>query len=440
MRVTTTSGFHPPPGVLVEWAAVPSADFAEHPAPPSMNQRFHLESGGSTWLAFSFRDPRVLDLDTLGAAFAAWVRRHETLRSRFRRDGEQVHRDVLPDDGFSLHRTNVGAFTIGEAVREHLVHRFSEQCRPIGWPPHLMAAVLGAEGTTVLGAFDHAHVDAHSLAVAVHEVQVLYRALSAGEPAGLPEVGSFVDRCAAEPCEPAAPADAAVRRWREFLRECGGTTPSFPLYLGVPRGKVARQRSESVPLLGAEAADRVESRCRAGSGSVFTGLLAAFGLALRKSGAAEQVRVLVPLHTRDGPQWTNAVGWFTTNAPVSFAVGGVEQTLRAASRAFRESLRTLETPLPSVLAALPGELRRDRRDVFMLSYVDYRDLPVSVDFPECEPQHISSEGECDDAQFWISRTSEGFFLRTRYPATRRGVAVMERFRAHLDAALADIAG
>ena len=115
MRVTTTSGFRPPPGVLVEWAAAPSAAFAEHPAPPSMNQRFHLESGVSTWLAFSFRDPRVLDLDTLGAAFAAWIRRHETLRSRFRRDGGQVRRDVLPDDGFSLYRKNVGAFTTSDA-------------------------------------------------------------------------------------------------------------------------------------------------------------------------------------------------------------------------------------------------------------------------------------------------------------------------------------
>lgn len=44
----------------------------------------------------------------------------------------------------------------------------------------------------------------------------------------------------------------------------------------------------------------------------------------------------------------------------------------------------------------------------MLSYLDYRDFPVSEEFPHCEPQHVSSEGERDDAQFWISRTCEGF--------------------------------
>lgn len=456
MRVTTTTGFRPRPGRLVEWTPVPSAEFAEHPAPPSMNQRFHLAAAKPSWLAFSFQDPRALDLDVLRAALTAWVRRHETLRSRFlERDGAVV-RDVLPADGFSLRRGDVGTFTTSGQLREHLARRFAERCRPLGWPTFQFAAVLGQnglgqtglgqnglgkealgqEGTTVLGAFDHSNVDAHSLAIAAHEIQVLYRALSAGETPELPEVGSFVDHCA-EPVPVPGPEDPAVHRWRSFLREGGGAVPSFPIDLGVPEGARAPQRSATAQLLGAAAADRWENTCRRDR-SAFAGLLAAFGLALRRCGGPEQVRLLVPLHTRHEPRWTNAVGWFTTNAPVSFTASDGERTPLAAAEAFREALRTARTPLPSVLGALPGEFRPRRQDVFMLSYLDYRGFPVSQEFPHCAPQHISSEGECDDAQFWITRTREGLFLRARYPGTDRATAVMDCFQQHLAAALIEL--
>lgn len=440
MRVTTASRFRPPPGVLVEWTAAPVAGFEEHPAPASMNQRFHLGATDPTWLAFSFRDPRVLDLDVLRAAFAAWIRRHETLRSRFRIEDGDIRRDVLPPDGFSLHRKDVGTFTASGELRDHVTGRFEQQCRPVGWPPYLMGAILGVHGTTVFGGFDHAHVDAHSIAIAVHEIQVLYHALSTGEPDGLSEVGSFVDRCSDEAREPADPADPAVGVWRDFLRESGGATPPFPLNLGVSPGQRALQRSETMPLLDASSADRLERWCRDRSGSVFTGLLAAFGLALSRSGASEKVRLVVPVHTRDDPKWTQAVGWFTTNMPIAFTVGDLDETGDAAVKAFREGLKTLRTELPSVLAALSEEFRQQRQDVFMLSYMDYRDFPVSTEFPECNPQHVSSEGECDDAQFWISRTDEGLFMRTRYPQTERAFAAMADFREHLGSALAEIAG
>lgn len=436
MRVTTTSGFRPPPGTLVEWAPVPTAEFAEHPAPPSMNQRFHLAAPGPSWLAFCFQDPRTLDLDVLRAAFTAWIRRHETLRSRFREGDGAVVRDVLPADGFAMRRRDVGAFTTSGQVRDHLARQFAQQCRPLGWPTFQFAAVLGQEGTTVLGAFDHSNADAHSLAIAVHEIQLLYRALSAGETPALPEVGSFVDHCA-EPDPAVGPEDPAVRRWRSFLREGGGAVPSFPLDLGVPAGARAPQRSTTVQLLGAAAADRWEKTCRRDR-SAFAGLLAAFGLALRRCGGPEQVRLLVPLHTRHEPRWTNAIGWFTTNAPVSFTASDGERTPLAAAEAFEEALRTARTPLPAVLDALPGEFRPRRQDVFMLSYLDYRNFPVSQEFPHCAPQHISSEGECDDAQFWLARTRGGLFLRTRCPGTDRASAVMGRFQQHLTDVLIEL--
>ncbi|MFD5748077.1 condensation domain-containing protein [Streptomyces sp. NPDC127033] len=465
MRVTTMDRYEPPPGRAVEFVPSPAARHAAAgspavPVPPSVNQRFHLATaehtpaGAGHWLACAFDlPPGPVDLDALRAAFEAWGRRHETLRSGFRGKGTEPERYVVAASAYELVARDAGTYPSGGAVREWLTRRLGATCRPLSWPSYLFAVVVRPGGGTVFCGFDHCNADAYSLAVAVREIREGYaeaKAAGAGSGAGAltgaistglgspPATGSFVDYCAeeAEQASAARSVDAGdprVRGWAEFFAGCGGTTPAFPLPLGVPPGARAPQGTDTRPLLGADAADAFEARCRAAGGSGFTGVLTAVALAARRLGGGDVLRLCTPLHTRYEARWTHAVGWFTTVAPLTLdltGVRGIEDGVPAARDAFRAARTLAEVPFAQVLPVLGGAggaFRRTRDDVFMVSYIDYRRLPGSEHHRAANAHHISSVTTADDAQFWFSRTHEGLFLRSRFPAVPAAATVVGGF-------------
>ncbi|MFF7726931.1 hypothetical protein [Streptomyces sp. NPDC008001] len=456
MRLTTIDAYEPRPGRVVEFvpaggARAAAAAAPPSPVPPSFNQRFHLAGSVGNWLGCAFDLPAGGPVGTgrLREVFEGWVRRHGTLRSGFRAGGERF---LVPVEAVGLRVVAAGDFTDAGELRRWLAGRLEAGCGRWGWPSYVLCAVLRDDGATVVCGFDHAHVDACSLAVVVHELREGYagRALrGGGGPAGGPGprvTGSFVDYCALEQANAAAApppdrSDPRLRGWASFFAACGGTTPSFPLELGgaAPQGTDVRQ------LLDAEGAARWEERCRSGGGSAFSGLLTAFGLAARRSGAGEVLRMCVPLHTRDEERWERAVGWFTTVAPVTVGVRGVRSAAEGAGRTredFRRAVRVAALPAARALEALSasGEFRRTKDDVFMVSYVDYRRLPGSAAHAACRAHHISGVTVADDAQFWLSRTHEGLFLRSRWPGTAAGGAVVTGFADAVEAEVAAGAG
>ncbi|GAB3496906.1 condensation domain-containing protein [Amycolatopsis cihanbeyliensis] len=428
MRVTTIEHYTPEPGEVIEWSATPATraavtTAARSPIPPSFNQRFHFETarrrdpGPGTWLALAFDLPGRVDPAVLHDVFEYWLRRHETLRSGFHARTGEIERFVLPPERVALDREHLGEFPTADGLRAHLRGRLDAVCRPTrDWPSSLLAAILRPDRSTVFCGFDHRDVDGYSLAIAVHELQELYRPGSAE----LPEPGSFLDFCAAEQADPVPdPEHEVVRAWDEFLAACGGTPPAFPLELGVEPGQPVAQAADCRPLLDAGGAAEFERACRALGGSMFTGVLTATGLAARRLGAGGVVRLLTPMHTRTDPRWENAIGWLTTVAPMALDVrsGRFSSALPLVHREFREALDLGRVRAPLVLAALGPRFRRGSDDVFMVSYTDYRRFPGSARHVEANAQHISNVTVADDAQFWVSRTHEGLFLRSRYPGT-----------------------
>ena len=54
--------------------------------------------------------------------------------------------------------------------------------------------------------------------------------------------------------------------------------------------------------------------------------------------------------------------------------------------------------------------------MFMLSYLDYRRLPVAL-APELRAQHISASAPTTGVQVWFVVGDSGLHLRARYPGT-----------------------
>ncbi|GAA1982911.1 condensation domain-containing protein [Nocardiopsis rhodophaea] len=448
MRVTTLDRYDPAPGRVVEFvpsaATLAAADGTPAaPVPPSLNQRFHLETerrqedGPRHWLAcaFDLEAGAAVDPEALRKAFVFWVRRHETLRSGFRPspDGTAIERFILPAEDFDLEARDGGAYATTDALRNRLSHRLDEACRALSWPSYLFATVLRPSGATVFCGFDHCNADAYSLAIAVRELGESYRAFASGTMPDLPAVGSYVDYCAHEQEAVGSPPDRddpIVRRWAEFFAACGGTTPTFPLDLGLAPGERRPQGTDTRHLLDGPSADEFERVCEETGGSLFSGVLAAAGLAAHRLGAGDELRLCVPMHTRHDERWTNAVGWFTTVAPVTLDISGAipakeaggipcsdafATRVHAARAGFRAARDLAQRPVAHVLAALGEEFTRTRDDVFMLSFVDYRPVPGSEHHAAANAHHLSAVTMADDAQFWVTRTHEGLFLRSRYP-------------------------
>ncbi|WP_240945270.1 condensation protein [Rhodococcus sp. HNM0569] len=464
MKVTSIDRYVLEPGVVTEWLVSPTVA-RRSATPPSYNQRFHLDTarthgvGRSVWMAAAFDLPGELDRDALELALRHFIARHDTLHSGFDVGPEHMHRvDFDPAQVAVTASTPVAIDDAGE-LRDHLRTHFTEVCDPLTYPAYTFATVERAGHHTVISAFDHTLVDGYSLVIALGELRSIYESFSGreGSCAGgerdasdtaraltekLGDAGSFLSYCRLESEQPAAdPDDPRIGEWGRFYARCGGTAPSFPLDLGVEPGRPAPQGADVRELLGEADTAAFEELCVAGGGSLFTGTLTAIATALESMGASSVLPMQFPLHTRRDPQWANAIGWLTTSAPIVVEVDGdFVSSLRATHAAFRHALTLGGVTMSQVIDSLGSSYRRTRTDVFMVSYIDYRKLPGTADHERLNAHHISNVTMADDAQFWISRTTRGLALRSRFPDTAVANATIADFLDVLTATLESVAG
>ncbi|MEV6655884.1 condensation domain-containing protein [Nocardia fluminea] len=426
MHVTTVDHYAPEPGTFLHWIApADEQEAVESPIPPSFNQLVHLASAesGSNWLAAAFDVDGQIDRARLAAAYRRLIARHGTLRSSFAATSAGPRRMVRPAPTRLEPQPDI-AHRSTTALRETLRRHSDLGCAPFAERAYLLAAIDRAHTSTIVCAFDHAHVDAYSIAIVIEDLRRLYHG---ADPETLPAAGNFVDFCA-RPVE-FRPDDPRVDGWRAFFGEQGVIPPSFPLDLGLEPGRRAPQAVVLRRLLSCDDAVSFESFCRAHGAGLFAGVLAALAHSVHRAGGGRRLRMLFPLHTRREPQWHNSVGWFTTNAPVAVeATPDFATTLRGAQASVRAAIELGTVPLAETVRELGG-LRPSRADVFMVSYVDYRRLPGADSHRAVNATHISNTGSADDLQLWFSRGHGGLALRARFPSTPAAHAVV---RACLD--------
>ncbi|MGC0364946.1 hypothetical protein ABH922_002930 [Rhodococcus sp. 27YEA15] len=453
MHVTSIDRYALEPGVVTEWTLQPAADaISQSQVPPSYNQYFHLETarihgvGRSVWMAAAFDLPGTLNRPALELALRLFVRRHDTLHTGFE-VGETTVRITLDENEAGFAASEPVAFSTTGELRSHLKKRFTAVCDPLTFPAYTFATVERGDHYTVLSAFDHTLVDGYSLVIALGELRQIYQGVSALDDLGdcdavaevtsrLGDPGSFVRYCELEADgEIPEPDDPRITEWARFYETCDGTSPSFPLDLGVEAGKPAPQGADVRVLLDMEQTARFDDICLAAGGSVFTGILTAMGLSVQKLTGQSVMPLQFPLHIRNDPRWADAIGWLTTSAPITVTLAPDSDfvaSLEHTHASFRVALTLEGVTMAQVRDALGENVRRTRTDVFMVSYIDYRKLPGTDDHEELNAHHVSNVTVADDVQFWISRTNKGLSLRSRFPDTATANAAMQRFLTELD--------
>jgi mycolipenoyl-CoA---2-(long-chain-fatty acyl)-trehalose mycolipenoyltransferase / long-chain-acyl-CoA---trehalose acyltransferase len=459
MQTMSFNDFHPAPGRLVEWSVSPdTADLARaappDPVPTSYNQQLHLQSTraaaaqglpGNPWIGASFEIEGAADLDALEISFTTWLRRHEALRSGFREGPEGIERFTLSVGEVSLARSSGRDVACPKVLHDHLDELFLAGTNPFSWPPLVLGVISRPRGSTVFVAMDHVCGDGYSLALAVWELQEAYEAAVQDREAVLPEIGSYLEHCAEERerGEAIDPADPVVAHWRDFIRSCGGTTPTFPLNLGVEPGQIWPQSMFEGVVASADEADVFDEVCRQAGGSFFAGLLAAMGIAVREVTGQEEFRTVTPVHTRYKHRWRTSMGWFITCAPLEFSLAGAAgftDVLPRANATARNAMRLSRYPAARVIELLGKDFTVTRRDLFsMVSYTDYRQMPGVERYAQWNPVTIGEVSVADDSHVWASRNHQGLHLGIRHPDTPTAEAVLTEYTATIAAVIRRVA-
>lgn len=434
------------PAAMVATAAVPS--YAQE-----RRVRVHYATAAATTgpdaknIPVVCRLPGPVDLGALDAALRAFVARHRALQYRFTRRG-QIGLQHVPDGAGELRCkvTDLAGLPAQPGAEESFIR--SEIDRPfdlLGWPL-LRAGVVRSDRPAFYLAMDHAVADGWSVFLAKAELEAMYAAELSGRPVLSRPAGDFFRHSAAERRRyaPGPWLDAQLSDWWELL---GGRPvhPSFPV--GGPGWDLATGRYRRVDLLDRDGAAQFVRTCRLAKTSVFMGVLAAYGVAIREVTGHDETGVLVGLHNRDDPAVHDSVGWHANMLPLYFPTAGIDEfgdALRNVRGRLMPLLDHHELPLPRILDCSPDAYYDGAGERFPTCFISFMDVrgPSRGDSAgggqgdppwariETAPSYRVGYG------IWVFLTDEGMAAVVASPQPRTGAADLEQF----ESTFADVLG
>ncbi|MFJ1455890.1 condensation domain-containing protein [Nocardia sp. N2S4-5] len=454
-------------GRVTEWLATADTHWADWPRDAravSYNHQQHLREAlehnrirtrRHCWLGQALRIDGPLDARAWTAALAAWVDRHEVLRSHVAVEGGRAARYTLPP-GRAVIRAGDAGRPASAMSAYRLVHQLlDDRTSPLDWPSHLCVTIDHGDSFTAIVAADHAMMDGYSTTSIGGELRARYDAARTGHRAELPPTASYLDFCHLER-ERAEAADAdhpAVTLWREFLTGAAGYVPTpgelaeaatrpvtdlrHPTAARPDRAgaaaevaSAAPQRTLAIEVLDAAAADRTAATARAQGQGLAAVLTAAFAAAHAELTGAREFRTVVPMHTRDEPRWADTLGWFVGLAPyrIDCDAGTLADLVVRSGTELRRVRGAATVPFGRVCELLDMRPRVS----FMVSYMDIRAMYGADRWLESDTRWLRSRTRsADEFFYWFLRTPAGVTLNMRYPGTTRATRAVHRHALRL---------
>jgi hypothetical protein len=386
--------------------------------------------------------PTQADVPALEEAVRAFIGRHPVLRHRF------VHRD----GDVSLRRVGPAPVPCTVAERElpadiDGVERFVRPLvdRPfevLGWPLLRFGVVQGDRPVLYLS-MDHLVIDGWSITMAMSELEALYQSILSGRPAQLLPPGDFLAFSAGQRRRFAS-GPALDREVARFHRLLAGRPAHPPFPVDARPWDVAAGRYVRLDLLEAAAAAAFARRCRTERGTVFMGVLAAFGTAIWMSTGRHEAGMLVALHNRATPEEQNSIGWYANMLPLYFPVASVERfgdTLRAVRTGFMALLEHAELPLARVLDSAPDGHYSGVAEQYPTCFVSFSDDRTTSPGQRADGWTRISMAPAYRVGYglWVSLNDEGLQAVVASPQTPAGESALVAFEATLAGVLRRIA-
>ncbi len=401
------------------------------------------DAAAGSWIGTAFRVTERLDTDAFGAVVAEWIARHEAYRTTAvpAPGGRGFVRATLPADGVAVTVRRAPEPRGSAEICSRIETFFAEVVSAVRWP-HLAVVTVEpddhAEWFTVVFAADHAVMDAYTQVIAIAELTELYRARVQGRAPLLPPVGSYVDFSAFERAVDDAldHAHPVVARWADFFG-AGRRLPAFPLPVRPADDSTPDyQASLSRWLLDADATEAFVAAAKRFGGSQTSGFLTAVKTALGRLGA-DGLRFVMPMHTRNAPEFAASAGWFVGVMPVDDPIGTAAsfgEAIAGTATAVRANRDVVPFSLPRVMSILDVNGAPE----FVVSFVDGRAIPGSDSWSEHERALRSRVRSASEVYLWINRAAGGLNLSMRYPNNEVAASSVHAFVAEFAAVLTEV--
>lgn len=424
------------PGQLIAWEPSRStlakvADAPVSDVPASYQQAQHLRAYRShvargTEMARltipAWNIPGRCDVRAMTYVINAYLRRHDTYRSRFELtdDDRVVRRTLRSPKDIKMVATDLGEKSATE-WREHILSTPG----PLQWDCFRFGIIQRADHFTFFMTVDHVHVDAMFMGLAFVELHMMYAALiGGGAPIPLPEAGSYDDYCVRQRAFTSTlTADSPqVRKWMNFAQRNNGSMPQFPLPLGDPSVRCAGDLL-TVDLMDDELSNRFESVCTDAGVRFIGGVFAAAALAEHELTGVGTYHVITPTSTRSTHAEMMTTGWFTGTVPITVPVTAASfaATAHAAQRSFDSGIELAHVPFDRVLELAPPHwgLSAPGFGVPMISYLDATLAPLSpaviAEWNGLKGKIYSELGAAHQVGMWINRFGNGTSVTVAFP-------------------------
>ncbi|MEF2036508.1 pyoverdine non-ribosomal peptide synthetase PvdD [Pseudomonas aeruginosa] len=312
-----------------------------------------------------------LDLDALQRSFDSLVARHETLRTRFRLDGDEARQEIAASMALPLDIVALGPLEEGALARQ--VETTIARPFDLERGPLLRVSLLRlAEDDHVLVLVQHHIVsDGWSMQVMVEELVQLYAAYSRGLELALPAL-------------PIQYADYALwqRSWMEAGEKerqlaywtglLGGEQPVLELPFDRPRPvRQSHRGAQFILELDIDLSQALRRVAQQEGATAFALLLASFqALLYRYSGQAD-IRVGVPIANRNRVETERLIGFFVNTQVLKADLDGrmgFDDLLAQARQRALEAQAHQDLPFEQLVEALQPERSLSHNPLFQVLF------------------------------------------------------------------------
>ena len=410
---------------------------------------------GAYNIARALRIRGDLEVGPLAAAFAALVRRHESLRTIFPRSMDDTPgQRILPPRPPALPRVDLSR--LGEGAEAEARRSIDEEAaRPFdlarGPLLRLRLYRLQAGDHLLLVNLHHVVADGWSLDVVSREVAVLYQhaVAAAGKPSAAPLPAplpplpiQYVDYAA---WQRDSGWEARLRQDVEWWRSRLADLPSsLPLpFDRPPRAGLSFAGRDLEFQLDAEVTRRLVELSRDRGTTLFMTLLAAFKVLLARETGTTDIFVGTDLAGRDRVELESLIGFFINHLVLRTDCSGNPSFLRLLDRVRETTLSSYlrrEVPFDLLVKELGVERREGRAPLFQTLFV-LQNTPATpwpdsrLDVAAMEPEGTSSKF---DLSLFLGESRRGLLGRWRYRTELFDAATVERLSRRYRHLLADL--
>ncbi|WP_236170221.1 non-ribosomal peptide synthetase, partial [Pseudomonas parasichuanensis] len=336
-------------------------------------------------LATVLRLRGTLDVDALQRSLDLLVARHESLRTVFVEQDARLYQQVLPAAGLALQHIDLSQTDPEPAARDARikaeVEGLTQHVFDLYSGPLVRASLLriGAQDHVLAIVQHHIITDGSSMQIMIGELVRAYGAFCQGQAPSLAAL-------------PIQYADYAIwqRHWMEagererqlayWQGQLGGEQPLLELPGDRPRPAQQSYRGERLELnLDAALAQQLQQLAQGQGVTLFMLLLAAFQLFLHRYSGQHDIRVGVPVASRNRPETEGLLGFFV-NTQVLRADIDAQQPFRALLAQVKDTALAAQAhqdlPFEQLVEALQPQRSLSHAPLFQVMFNHQRSAPT----------------------------------------------------------------